>query len=87
VTGDIVVRALGYHHPVRAQLDVGLDWWVLARVAIAGVAFGVTSVVFVSVTHSVKRVAAAVGEGSTVVSAIHGFLARQRETAEREAAQ
>jgi thioredoxin reductase (NADPH) len=36
---------------------------------------------------SVKRVAAAVGEGSTVVSAIHGFLARRRETAEREAAQ
>ena len=28
---------------------------------------------------SVKRVAAAVGEGSTVVSAIHAFLAHQRE--------
>ena len=27
---------------------------------------------------SVKRVAAAVGEGSTVVSAIHAHLARQR---------
>ncbi len=36
---------------------------------------------------SVKRVAAAVGEGSTVVSAIHAFLARQREAAHREAAQ
>ena len=36
---------------------------------------------------SVKRVAAAVGEGSTVVSAIHAFLARQREEAHREAAQ
>ncbi len=36
---------------------------------------------------SVKRVAAAVGEGSTVVSAIHAFLARQREQAHREAAQ
>jgi thioredoxin reductase (NADPH) len=36
---------------------------------------------------SVKRVAAAVGEGSTVVSAIHAFLARQREQADREAAE
>ena len=35
---------------------------------------------------SVKRVAAAVGEGSTVVSALHGYLARQRE-ALKEAAQ
>lgn len=36
---------------------------------------------------SVKRVAAAVGEGSTVVSAIHAYLARQREAAHQEAAQ
>jgi thioredoxin reductase (NADPH) len=35
---------------------------------------------------SVKRVAAAVGEGSTVVSAIHAYLARQR-SALAEAAQ
>ena len=35
---------------------------------------------------SVKRVAAAVGEGSTVVSALHAYLARQRE-AMKEAAQ
>jgi thioredoxin reductase (NADPH) len=27
---------------------------------------------------SIKRVAAAVGEGSTVVSALHAYLARQR---------
>jgi thioredoxin reductase (NADPH) len=36
---------------------------------------------------SVKRVAAAVGEGSTVVSAIHAFLAQQRELADRQAAE
>jgi thioredoxin reductase (NADPH) len=35
---------------------------------------------------SVKRVAAAVGEGSTVVSAIHAFLARQRAAQEQPAA-
>jgi len=35
---------------------------------------------------SVKRVAAAVGEGSTVVSAIHAFLARQRAALEPKAA-
>jgi thioredoxin reductase (NADPH) len=36
--------------------------------------------------HSVKRVAAAVGEGSTVVAAIHGWLARRRETGDARAA-
>jgi thioredoxin reductase (NADPH) len=35
---------------------------------------------------SVKRVAAAVGEGSTVVSAIHAYLARQRAALEQKAA-
>jgi thioredoxin reductase (NADPH) len=35
---------------------------------------------------SVKRVAAAVGEGSTVVSAIHAFLAGQRAAQEQKAA-
>jgi thioredoxin reductase (NADPH) len=35
---------------------------------------------------SVKRVAAAVGEGSTVVSAIHAFLARQRAVQDQKAA-
>jgi len=35
---------------------------------------------------SVKRVAAAVGEGSTVVSAIHAFLARQRAAQDQKAA-
>ena len=35
---------------------------------------------------SVKRVAAAVGEGSTVVSAIHAYLARQRAVDEQKVA-
>jgi thioredoxin reductase (NADPH) len=35
---------------------------------------------------SVKRVAAAVGEGSTVVSAIHAYLARQRVAGDQKAA-
>jgi thioredoxin reductase (NADPH) len=35
---------------------------------------------------SVKRVAAAVGEGSTVVSAIHAYLARQRVAEEQKVA-
>jgi len=36
---------------------------------------------------SVKRVAAAVGEGSTVVSAIHAYLARQRAAQDQKAAE
>ena len=35
---------------------------------------------------SVKRVAAAVGEGSTVVSAIHAYLARQRAAEDQKVA-
>ena len=35
---------------------------------------------------SVKRVAAAVGEGSTVVSAIHQWLARERERLDKKEA-
>jgi len=35
---------------------------------------------------SVKRVAAAVGEGSAVVSAIHAYLGEQRAAMEQKAA-
>jgi thioredoxin reductase (NADPH) len=35
---------------------------------------------------SVKRVAAAVGEGSTVVSAIHQWLAKERERVDKKEA-
>ena len=58
LTGDLVVKGLGYDHPVRAQLDIDLEWWLLARVALAGVAFGLASVAFVSLTHTVKRLGA-----------------------------
>lgn len=58
VTGDLVVGGLGYHHAARAQLDIDLQWWVLVRVAIAGIAFGLASVAFVALTHRVKSAAA-----------------------------
>jgi H+/Cl- antiporter ClcA len=58
LTGDIVVRGLGYEHEVHRQIDIDVEWWLLLRVAAAGVAFGLVSVAFVSLTHMVKRVAA-----------------------------
>lgn len=58
VTGDLVVGGLGYHHAARVQLDIDLQWWVLVRVAIAGIAFGLASVAFVALTHTVRSAAA-----------------------------
>jgi H+/Cl- antiporter ClcA len=58
LTGDIVVRGLGYEHEIHRQIDIDVEWWLLLRVGLAGVAFGLASVVFVSVTHAVKRLAA-----------------------------
>jgi H+/Cl- antiporter ClcA len=54
VTGDLVVGGLGYHHAAYAQVDVDLQWWMLVRVGVAGVAFGLASVAFVALTHAVK---------------------------------
>ena len=54
VVGDQVVRSLGYHHPVLAQLHVALAPSVLARAAVAGIAFGLISVLFVRVTGLIR---------------------------------
>ncbi len=58
VVGDQVVRRLGYHHPGLAHLHVGLAPGVMARAAVAGIAFGLISVLFVRVTdliHTLSR--------------------------------
>lgn len=58
VVGDLVVDGLGYEHTLRPQLDIPLDAALLAKVALAGVAFGVVATVFSSLTHVVKRASA-----------------------------
>lgn len=54
IVGDLVVAGLGYDHDVRPQIDVGLDAWLVARVAVAGLAFGLTAAAFVELTHGVR---------------------------------
>lgn len=59
VVGDLVVRGTGVHH--LAYPDVGavdLSIGLLAKVVVLGVACGLTAVVFIELTHRMKRVAA-----------------------------
>lgn len=57
LVGDFLVRAVGVNHtPLPHLPGVHLSAWLAARVALAGVAFGLTSVVFVELVHSIKRV-------------------------------
>lgn len=54
--GDLVVRGLGVKHtPLPELVSVHLTVGLLGKVAVAGVAFGLTSVVFIHLTHWVKR--------------------------------
>jgi H+/Cl- antiporter ClcA len=56
VTGDLVVRGLGVHHtPVGEVAAIDLDGVLLLKVAVAGLAFGLTSVVFGELTHGLRR--------------------------------
>ena len=54
--GDLVTRALGAphtHYPVVPNAEINL--LLLAKVAVAAVAFGLTSIVFVELTHGIKH--------------------------------
>jgi len=57
VVGDLVVRGLGHAHVARPQLVMSLGAGLLARVALAGAAFGVVAMIFVAATHLVARAA------------------------------
>lgn len=53
--GDLVVdRLLGHDHAVRPELDLDLDAALLARVAVAGLAFALAATAFVELTHLLK---------------------------------
>lgn len=54
--GDKVVLLLGYHHTMRDQITVHLDAALVLKLAFAGAAFGVASIVFVELTHIISRI-------------------------------
>lgn len=54
--GDLTARALGATHTHHAPLAaVPIDLWLLVKVLIAGICFGLTSVLFVELTHAIKH--------------------------------
>jgi H+/Cl- antiporter ClcA len=56
VVGDVVVLRLGVEHLLTPQLvRVELSPGLIAKVAVAGVAFGLTALAFTTVVHGVKR--------------------------------
>jgi H+/Cl- antiporter ClcA len=59
ITGDLVVRGLGYEHDgLPAIGGVSVDAALLAKCAIAGVAFGLTAIVFTDLTHALRQMMA-----------------------------
>ncbi|MFN8051517.1 MAG: chloride channel protein [Acidimicrobiales bacterium] len=57
IVGDLTVRGLGHVHAVRPQLTIDLTVPLVLEVAAAGLAFGLASVAFIELTHSIKRLA------------------------------
>jgi H+/Cl- antiporter ClcA len=54
--GDLMTRALGATHSHYPHLaDMGVDFGLLAKVTLAGIAFGLASLLFIELTHLVKR--------------------------------
>jgi H+/Cl- antiporter ClcA len=61
VIGDLVVRELGVHHEALPQLGrVDVDLVLLGKVAVAGLLFGLVSILFSELTHGLKRLFARV---------------------------
>jgi H+/Cl- antiporter ClcA len=57
LVGDLVVRGLGVHHTATPDLGtIHLTVELVAKVALAGLAFGLTALVFAELTHGLKRV-------------------------------
>ena len=56
VVGDLVVRGLGIEHLLTPDLGrIDLEWLLLGKVAVAGIAFGLTAMAFTVVVHWIKR--------------------------------
>lgn len=51
---DRVVRALGHHHVARPEVHVAITGGLLARAAVAGVAFGLMAIAFIEATDLVR---------------------------------
>jgi H+/Cl- antiporter ClcA len=55
IVGDLVVRALGVAHTPTPTVDAELGAGLALKVLVAGVAFGLTALVFAELVHGTKR--------------------------------
>ena len=55
IVGDRVVRGLGYHHARYLELRPHIDGVVVAKIVVAGFAFGATAWAFSSLAHAIQR--------------------------------
>ncbi|GAC1596506.1 MAG: voltage-gated chloride channel family protein [Acidimicrobiales bacterium] len=75
VVGDLVVRGLGVHHtPTPHFAAVAITAALIAKVAAAGLAFGLTSLLFSEITHGIKSASAALVRWSPARPLIGGGL-------------
>lgn len=71
--GNLVVDALGVHHLATPELaGIGWDAALFAKVGLAGVAFGLTALVFTRATHLIKRGCARVFAWAPIRPAVGG---------------
>jgi H+/Cl- antiporter ClcA len=73
VVGDLIVRGLGYHHAVRLPLDPKVDVWLILKLLVAGLAFGLAGAAFVELTDRIKAFMAKVVEWPPLRTFIGGL--------------
>jgi H+/Cl- antiporter ClcA len=56
IVGDGVVRLLGGTHVITPHLSPEVDAALVAKIALAGLAFAVAGIVFIDLTHTVRRI-------------------------------
>jgi H+/Cl- antiporter ClcA len=75
VVGDLIVRGLGVTHTPTPHFGaITVTAALLAKVALAGLVFGLVSILFSELTHGIKRVSAALISWSPLRPFIGGVL-------------
>jgi H+/Cl- antiporter ClcA/CBS domain-containing protein len=75
IVGDLVTRAWGIthvHYP--ALLNLELDPGLILKVMIAGIVFGLTSLLFIELTHGIKQVISRLFHWTPLRPAVGGLL-------------
>lgn len=72
--GDYVTRLLGAHHSHYPKMtEMGVDPALMLKVAVAGVAFGLTSMLFIELVHGIKHLLGRITNWSPLYPVIGGI--------------